>query len=391
MAWLKSLLGFGDPYENGPSNFSRSGTFTAETVTGYKICYRILLEYSKSDPEAFKAERMLDEANRDRLVALANEHLVKPAFTKAGCFWRLHDRRYRRGELCCVVKEEDAYTVYRDHSCIEFNKLLAKQRFKGLGCGGMARVELCDQTKDLIEENYSRMIKLYGSDAIEHTGKFMVEEESILVAAAKRALDLEKEFRESQHCQAHSQNGVTIRTHLAGRALQIQWELKEEIGPRSALYGYAKQGGFPLETLPLEANGTCVVDARASGSTVLSLAEGVQHFLTFVVAWKDETGWRADTPIRFSVRIPTAGEWSHAQHLIHRAEECGKQQRQILSKKTSDAIKELLSFVEFEESISEWEKRLIERIASKDYSAEEKGEKIARLREVIEAMRASNG
>lgn len=388
MAWLRKLLGI-DPYDNSPVSFTRKGTFIGETIGGYKVCYTIWCDYHKNNPDEFREARMLDESSRAQLVALVDEHFVKPAIKATGRFWRLHAGRYNRGELCCVVKEGESLGVYRDHSCLEINKKLQAPPFEACGCIALARIELCNQTEELIEENYKRMIRLYNTDAIEFTTKYMVEEESILVAVAKRELDLEKDLLRSQSQQTHKAGDITITTRLAGRALEIIWKLNEPFRGSTRLYGYTKQGGFCTDYLPLENNGTCIVEAQSSGSVVMRLAEGVQHFLTFVVAWRDEKEWRTDETLRFSVRVPAQSEMTYAEELLYKFENRPKP-LPTMSKKTADAVNELLSFVEFEDSISQLEKQLVEQISSKGYSPEEKVEKIDRLKAVVESLRIAN-
>jgi len=55
--------------------------------------------------------------------------------------------------------------------------------------------------------------------------------------------------------------------------------------------------------------------------------------------------------------------------------------------KLNGALETLMSFVEFDENLSQWEKDLVERIRKKGYSSEECREKMDRVKGVIEVLR----
>ncbi len=387
MAWLKNIFG-GDEYENCADHFITKGTFTTETVCGYKICYAVICNYSRVDKERFKAARMLEKENQAKLLKSVNDHLVIPTFKSKGRFWRLRAGRYGQGALCRISKDGDESYVYNDHSCIDLNAELTATPFKDFGCSAHAAVDICDQSDEIIEENYKRMIMLYGSNAIENSGKYMVEEESILVAAAKRELDLQREFRQHQTERFHKGEKISITTRLAGRALEIAWKFEQPLSPNASFRGYRKEGGFSPEVLPLASNGACVADSRVDDKTVLTLAAGADHFFTFAITKSGTDGLYVVESLRFSVRLPTVEELAHAEKLILTMQ--ANQQKVTMSKKTSDAVQELLSFVEFEESITGVEKQLIDRISSKSYSPEEKANKIGRLKSVVESLRVAN-
>lgn len=391
MDWLKKILG-GDPYKNSAIHFTRRGTFSGVTACGYKIRYDVTCHYDKSDSHQFKSARMLEEENADKFLALVNERVVAPASKSNGRQWRLLLSRFGGiggGELCRVVKDESGVHVYRDQSCVELNKELSTARFEDLGCSATSIIVYPrEQSPEIIEENYKRMIPMHDGNSIKHTPQYMALEESIIVLAARRELEVQKVSLQRQAVQSHKAELFAIETRLVGRALEITWTILKPLGS-SALYGYAKQGGFWTGTRPLESNGTCVVEARNSGSSIMDLAAGVQHYLTFVVARNQLKEWDVLETLRFSVRVPALNELTHVDELLKALDNHRRQQAPALNEKTTAALNELRSFVEFEETISGVEKELIDQISGKGYSPEEKADKIERIKAVAESLRMS--
>lgn len=382
MGWLRNIFG-GNEYQNCGTYFHRRKVFLATTVCDYKVRYEVVCDYQKVDEEKFKSARMLEEQNRDHFVELVNSNVVVPVLKSNGRFWRLYERSHNEGGLCVP----DAGIVYLDHSCIKLNEELKAARFGDSGCViNSVRIFACEQSPEIIEENYNQMIALHAVDSIKNSAEYVAKEEAMLVACAKRMLELNAALLLALTDQTHEGKRAVIGTRLFGRMLEFRWKFKEPLsGPRS-LKGYAKSGGFSEDFLPLDQNGPCLVDSKCDSRSVVNLAAGTTYFVTFVIVYTGGKALEIEDSVRFSITIPTGEELARTNQFAALLEKKPEKQP-TLSKRTSDALEELNSFVEFEETISQVEKQLVEQISAKPYSPEEKSEKIDRLKAVVESLR----
>jgi hypothetical protein len=138
------------------------------------------------------------------------------------------------------------------------------------------------------------------------------------------------------------------------------------------------------------------------------MQEGKEYFYTFLLTFEepvyaDKTlgdifgssrvvGQKTNTvdSIRFSVRVPTQAETLHIEKNLEKLAGIDTPAKNPKREKINRAFEELTSFVEFEESMSQWEKDLITQIEKKNYPAEEEKEKIERLKAVVESLRVGN-
>lgn len=394
MAWFLNFFRKPDPYEHGLSSswvqFPTATNFTTETVGGYDVCYKLVCHYQKVDHKQFKEARMLEAEHESTFLEAVNSSVVLPTLRSSNRFLRLTPESYPLPFLCQVFQDNQSTSIGRHISCsqldCELNHGELKLRFQHSGCiVTFLSIELLIQPADLIERNYKRMIRIHDITSIKSRPEYMAIEEAMVVAAARAGLELQRLFHDKQTDQVHQGSRFTISTRLARNALEVSWKFDQGVSRREKMRGYRKEGGFPLEPLPLESNGTCVVDSRVDDKTVLSLSTGQDHFFTFVITETSAGKVEIVESLRFSVRVPTSEEFARAESMLV-AIEARKKQTSKLSEKTSKALEELMSFIEFEESVSELETQLIERISKKEYSAEQKAEKIERLRAVVESL-----
>jgi hypothetical protein len=393
MALLKRFLRIKDQYEQYPGSgwiqFQTNGPFTTETACGYKIHYGLTCHYTKVNHQEFKAARMLDESSKAKLLEIVNRDVVVPALRAKNRFLRFTAERYLYPALCCIVGDRDQQFVALDNSCIELNQDLNTTQFTQFGCSiTFLDLKLHRNTDEMVEENYKRMIRLYDITSIKNTPEYANAEERVIIALAHRELELKREFLSSEP-KVHSGNNVTIVTRAAGQAVDISWSFDKPLLQNETLRGYMKEGGFWTGSLPLENNGVCIVDSRSKNSSVQSLSAGKDYFFTFAIVGVYTDGVVVVESLRFSVRVPMEEELSRIDELT-RAVTMPKKEDSPLGEKTARAMRELLSFVEFDENVSQLEKQLVDRISGKDYSPQEKSEKIERLKAVVESLRIEN-
>lgn len=392
MDWLKRLLGIGedDPYETSQwTTFFKEDDFVAETSCGYKVMYHLACIFDKADHAEFKQARMLDEASQKRLLATVHHNVVLPALQAKGRAVRLLPARPNFPTLCYVAEESGKTFVAADVACIELNNELKLAAFKHSGCVTTSidvRFKPFPHPNEIIEENYQRMIKLHDIDLIKNTPDYATVEEAYMVMYAHREIELRKQFMHDQTNQTHSGKRVVLETTKVGRALKIAWSIKEGLQHNETLRCYRKEGGFWTGTIPVENNGACITESKGNDATIQNLTAGTDYFFTMVIVETGQQGDQITETIRFSIRMPSVEEVAKVDALIAAA----SKQSPRVSANTQAALQGLLSFVEFDENVSELEKELVKRIMSKDYTDEEKEEKIARLREVVESLRIQN-
>ena len=289
---------------------------------------------------------------------------------------------------------EDAGEKYVacDVACTELNKELRAARFTHSGCSTLSidfRLLAQPQADATIEENYQRMIKLHDVTSIKNTPGYAAVEEATMVAFAHRELELRRLFTHRQADQTHRGDNLSISTRMVGRAVEISWTFKKSLSSRETMRGYRKEGGFWTGTLPPENNGVCIAESKLDNAAILNLTAGTEHFFTFVILRTGSEAQEIVESLRFSVRVTTQEELARADELV-KAAGSPADQKTKLSEKTNIALQELMTFIEFDENVSELEKQLVERISNKDYSEEEKEEKIQRLKDVVQSLRIDN-
>lgn len=117
------------------------------------------------------------------------------------------------------------------------------------------------------------------------------------------------------------------------------------------------------------------------------MVAGKEYFYTFLLVQPNvnQTQRPVFDSLRFSVRIPTDLEMARIDNMIERIENPLDPKAEKLNK----VFDELKQFVEFDGSLTAWEKAFVKEIEESKLTEDEKRSKIGRLKAVIAALRLS--
>lgn len=402
-----------DPYFVGRSSFLThflwKQTRVGVTDSGNKILYTITCEIDKVDHEQFRAARMLKQNRQDMLLDEWHRTVFTPKYRELRCSFRLLiNFFYGKPSFCRIIKEGEKDFVAFDQDAYETIKEIAKIPFQKNGCS--VKIFALEATLDeaCAAENNYMLRKLNGVNDLENSEVYRKNQEAVVITFINGRFQLEKQFMTAQFDQKHSGKMFDLSSRLVGQSLEISWDLKRSDDGVHTLRGYRRENGFlPLEK-GLEEQGTYIVETQRSGKTVHHMQEGKEYFYTFLLTFEEPVyaektlgdifgsprvvGQKTNTvdSIRFSVRVPTQAETLHIEKNLERLAGKDTPAKNPKREKINRAFEELTSFVEFEESMSQWEKDLITQIEKKNYPVEEEKEKIERLKAVVESLRVGN-
>lgn len=385
---LGYLLDIKDPYRNlAHRHFHAEGVFTTETKFGFLVSYRLQCFFEIVDFEQFKAERMLEDANQRHFLELINREVVLPTLRAKGRFFQLRHRNNTLPALYQIVSDQNGqeHAEYDPNFC-KAEAELQQKSYSRLGCA-VERIFIQHHrnSPEIIQRNYTIM-NIKHRKEIESSSLLSELEEALQVSVAYRELEIEREHQHRRSVQTVRGSHFHIDARSVGGSVEISWKFVKPTSPGVFLQGFTRTEGYWAGQLPVENNGMCIADAQQDGNTGLHLGLGKDHFFTFVLLRKAEKGVEIIETLRFSLRLPTHEEVCRLDRI---AEQLSKRPAptSTLSPKSQAAVMELLSYVEFDESVSKLEKQLIEQIKAGDYSDEEREEKLQRLRDVVESVR----
>jgi len=397
MGWLSNFFER-DKYEFGimakATYFSATGMFTATTKAGYEVPYELYCSFLKTNHSEFKVHGMLEDGAEYKFLDQVNRTLVRPLLQKKGRFFTLSSLRGDWPELHCVVTEKGIKYVFEDVACIELNQDLRSIKFERFGCTiDNVRLTTRRLSEDLIVRNYNLMRKLYNVDVLKNMPEYRAAEETAIITIAHRKLELLTAFHRANEYQEHKGERLKVSAQVIENIAEIKWRIEKSLSSTQTIRGYRREEGFWTGDLPLENNGVCIADSRINAGVSQTMIAGHNSFFTFIVIDRVTGKEVIVETIRFSIRSASDTE-TNTLTLLKKAISAKLEspptpidERRV---KTDKAMHELLSFVEFDESISQIEKELIDRISSKDYSVEEREEKIERLKAVVESLRIDN-
>jgi hypothetical protein len=373
-------------------HFIITRAFTAESYAGFKIQYELDLICRRKDDEVYKAARMLDDSVRQQVAEAYHKEVFCRHFDENRYFfhfgwdytpeWPEHE--IVRTPVSKLVETSGivlAGEVLQTRLNVDLHPLLFEKNGCELQLGKFRNHIFPDH---LIEENYA-MISKEELEEVEDDERYGELIERIAVVALKRRL----EFFGKQSSQKHETDKYSITTEKSGRVVRIRWSMKSTL-PSDELVGFRKTGGFHPEILDETKHGTLIAHSSKDGEVIETLSDKESYFYTFFLQSAPERDGKRvmDSPLRFQLATASAEETKAIQSTLALIE-TRKPPPDPDKEHISRAIKELGVFVELDAALEaktrEWKKGIME---NEEYSAEEKADKIERLRDVMAALRS---
>jgi hypothetical protein len=376
--------------ENPDKLFSIEQTFMAQTLSGFDVSYRMILQCERIDvPRTIKEE----VENRFVQKGLAYEFRDKvflPHFERMSYFWHLDygivaaagSQFQVRPTIVGEIGEEDGCRVVRSVPCgriqIEVEHL---RPMEIRGC----RIRLLDfstlaLSDEMIERNY-RVLSDQQIKAILGTAEFSAAGEMFAVALLKRRLDF---LRDGS--RTYTADLFTIETEKAGRTLNIRWRFKAG-AENCFLWGFRNTDGFSNDQWDENKNGKRVIDSYKDGEDLQVLDEGVAYFYTFfLVPYREDAEHLRKSLLRFQVTISLEKEIETISKALLDIE--GRKPVDPTEANLNEALNAVGAIVEMDKAFEAMEKRFSEDIMKSDRPQAEKRRKIERLRDVIRQIRS---
>jgi hypothetical protein len=389
--------------------FELHENFTARTLAGFKVQYRLWLIGARTNVEEFKKAKMAEPKAQRALAEDFNKKVFESHLEANNYFFHLHlhsaesfpsDRLYEvfRTPLCHLVAENGQSPV-AEVSNVTVTGALKDHSYEASGC----RLELGDFhgsvfPAELIKENYAMLTKEEKEAVIqdEHYGRY---EQALAIAALRRQLD----FFGDETSREHKSDCFRIKSERSGRSIKLSWRLNPDAYAYTLL-GFRSEGGFASDKWSESANGILIVDTIRDGEMTEVLKDGVAYYYTFFLkildqylepTWKNAvrrfflTEWAEmsykKSVLRFQITVEDAREREALQTVLSRLE---KRRLEPFKENLSRALKELGAFVEMDTAFEAMERSFIEQIEKSDYPEEVKREKIERLRDIVRSIRA---
>ena len=389
------LLAQRDPYREGNyryiQNFVPEEYFTTKTAAGFKVRYELRLICARVNNQDFNRCRMLDESRQKALVEDFNNSVFLPFLEERNCFFHLEWLTTIEGRMVhqifrsavCRLQNPNGASTITEYAGRSITHDLSKKVFKECGCEcKVPYFNTRDFPNELIDENYAMLTEEQKLAVLEDE-RYGAYEEWLAVGAMKRTLDF---FRHTS--SKHEADMFSIETDKAGRCLKLKWMMKTDATSAYYLLGFRKTNGFGPDQFSETENGTLVIHARNDGEVVEVLEDGTAYFYTFFLKpWKeDQRSFRCD-PLRFQLTIETEEETALIQETLQRLRP--RQSEDEDRVQISKALKELGFYVELDTALETrmkvWEKQIMD---NEDYSAEQKTEKIERVRDAMTILRS---
>lgn len=406
-----------NPYVEGRAGYWQRETlkhvFNARTLRNFTTQYGLVITCERVDDLAFKAAQMLETPSQTALVGEYNEKVFLPFLQEQSSRLRLRWRRsvvehkisHHFDTALSKVHTEDGATYFRDLKREEINKHLEQRSLTSCGCVvKFSEFEHWKVPDEIIERNYTMLTDEHKEDAEEHE-YYKELDEIYAVAALKRRLEFFKDHKK----QTFDSTYVTIETETAGRGLNIKWRIKGGVLNGYDLIGMRKTDGFFPNQWDDQNNGPWVIQSSKDGEATEFLPEGQTYFYTFILKpWKSELtfsecptftsrmNWlfSAESRVRltyaiarFQVTIETKRETDAIEATLRRFLERMKPDPD--KERVSSALKDLDLIFELDTTLEgktkAWEKKIW---SNQDYSAEQKSDKIDRLRDAMASLRS---
>lgn len=371
----------------------RDPVFIGQTISGFTIQYRLTVFVTREDNAEFTKERMLEEDNLVRL-----EHDINETFLQ---WMKESDRHFFVKGLWGsggIIRADESGDIVDEISCSKTAKAFTKLDYRKYGC----RVELvlCDVRIDTTNEaTFLENLRMIDENTTRHLEErfqaYKLEEAWTLICLREwmKTRDAWGEQMRISSNRTYAGKWIEVQTESEGNEVVLRWNYKKNAeSARFHLRGFRKEDGFSLADDDAS-QGTLIVDRWGPDWKSERVELGKTYFYTFKVSFlHSKTGSEVvQERLRFEITTPSEG------HLADLGQKFAIWADRMDAEKTppSDprrdkvnrAIEELSAFVEFDESLTQWEKSLVQQIESKGYPAKERKDKIERLKLAVESLR----
>lgn len=386
-----------DPYTEGPkahlTGFGITGSYVAQTNSGYMVNYDLTCTFRKTNPVEFKRVRMLEKKSQLEFLGLVNRKTIVPALQRNEGAIRLLPELGGGPCLCRIIEEDGIRYVSADLNCSDLNRELESSTISSHGCT-LDRIyfKFPDEiSPECIDLNYDHMNKLYAEKSLENSAEFIAHRDAALMFVAKQKLELRRKFSPAEIDETHKANSFDVSIRGVGKAAKLAWRFFRSITDDETIRIFHSTG----EDVRRGQDWACLAESKHDGSIVLRFDPGSKH--SFRVQLKDDSSQSGadtqdtDEEISFTYHVPTKEEIADYDALlssIFKQEPTATKDAGEL--KIEKVLSELRTFVEFEASITQFEKQFTAQIlANPEYSEEEKEQKIERLKLMIEQLAIS--
>ncbi len=387
----------GNPYREGCIDFWRNNSlypvFKGRTLAGFKINYKVTLHIDRVNNAEFIASRMLEEKQIDTLTQEFNEDFLR---------WMRETKRHFYLDMLNgigdVIHITDDGIIEDEINCSSTTKAFNKHGFVKHGC--RVRLILCDVWIDendeaLIGENCD-MIDEDTKKSLEDQLGLRKRQETWTVILMQELIKIQKAWKKQIQLGAnrtYTGKWIEVQIENQGNEVVLRWKYKQPSDSgKFHLRGFRKEGAFALAQDD-ESQGALVIDCWGPDWRVEHLETGKTYYYTMKISYlgnkKDSIECEQEV-IRFEITTPNMSVDDFEQRLASWVKKIqgGKPPAPDPERESVNrAFKELSSYVEFDESITQLEKDLINKIGSKGYSAKERKEKIERLKCAVEDVR----
>jgi len=408
-------------YDNVVTRYAFHNSYTAKTEVGFTVRYTITCWIVKMDAKEFWLNRLLEEGNQRKVVDQWHTRVFLPQFAQLRCSFKyfLPWDEYDRGNpsLCWIKTDGEGEFLYLDFGCYDLSETLrAIDPIVFNGCSvEFGNMEL-DQDKfdlrtnaaaagQLIQENYNIM-KLRSIPSPENTESFRRWEEAAVVTMLNRRWELEKEFQTLAAEQDHKSKMISVKLRVVGESVELTWD-DHSWGKKDYIFRGYRLGDEVGHSSGFDEKGPCIIETQqGSGKVMLNLREGKEYIYTFILT-HDEPQYgnqtlvesvfssppikgyetRVADTLRFTVKIPNRAGTARIEQLLANVQQPIPDPKK---EKINRAFQELSSFVEFDESLTQWETHFLRQIEGKGYSPEEKSDKIEKIKSVVESLRVQS-
>ena len=405
--WWSNQPRKADPYKDirygYHKMFAFERTFTTKTPGHFSVQYRLKGSITRVNDGEFKRARMLDVAEREKLIEDYNKEVFLRFVEEGGFFFRCRWLKFelwgtpmtQTNILLNRVVNKDGERITERVPNVYVLKALQQIEFVKNGCQvnlGWMDIEIWDSR--IIEENF-KMLTPEIIEKLERDPEYNLYEEAMVIGAMQRRLELTQKLLQEESDQVYETGMVWIKTARSGKAVKLEWKIKLQNPSGYDLMGFRKEDGFDLDKWSESSNGALVVHSPKDGSIVEDLDEGRTYFYTFFLK-----SWGADkeksNPLRFQIRIPRAVQFEEIERQLSKIEarikkvaalEAAEIPLSPKQEKLNKALEELGLFVELDEAIESVEEKLRKKIEEKNYPREEKEEKLDRLKGFVESIR----